>query len=212
MKNVGEIFKKTRVEKNLTLEEVEKKTKIRAKFLKALEENDWEKIPSPVYTRGFIKNYSEFLGISPEKILAIFRRQFDEKKELGLLPRGLTANLKNKPFPPKASQVIAIFFLLPLVLFFAYLFREYRSFVQPPRLLIQSPQEKMVTADNFLEVRGQTDPEVTLTLNSQKISLNEDGSFNQKITLTPGLNTLEFVAKNKLGREKRIEQLVTFRP
>lgn len=196
--------------KNLSLEEVEKKTKIRAKFLKALEENDHQKLPSVPYIRGFIENYSEFLGLSSEKVLAIFRRQFDEGKSLGLLPRGFTS-LKKGPlsFNPRLTTLL---FLLPLALLFIYLFREYRSFTQPPLLIIQSPQEEAVILGESAEISGQVDLSATLTLNGQKIFLQKDGTFTQKIDLTPGLNTLEFVATSKLGKETKVKRTVKVNP
>ncbi|MDP3998398.1 MAG: helix-turn-helix domain-containing protein [bacterium] len=212
MKNVGEILKKARAEKNLTLEDVEKKTKIRAKFLAAIEESAYEKLPSAVYIRGFIKNYSEFLGLSPEKVLAIFRRQFDERKNLGLLPHGMVEPVKREPISLKKPPVIVLLFLLPLTIFFAYLYREYRQFSQPPQLTIYSPQEEAVISGMTLDVKGKADSSAILTLNGQNILLEEDGSFNQRITLTPGLNNLEFMVKNRLGKERKIERVVKVNP
>lgn len=212
MENVGEILKKKRLEKKLTLEEVEKGIKIRTKFLRALEENDYRKLPSATYIRGFIKNYSEFLDLSSEKVLAVFRRQFDERKNLGLLPRGLTEPLGKKTLFLKTPPVVSFLFLLPLLLLLGYLYREYHLFIQPPPLTIRSPQEQAVISGETVEVSGQTDPSATLTLNGQKIFLQEDGSFIQKITLTTGLNTLEFSAKNKLGKETIIRRNVRINP
>lgn len=212
MKSVGEILKKARMEQRLSLEEVESKIKIRAKFLAALEADDYHKLPSAPYIRGFIKNYSEFLGLSPEKVLAIFRRQFDERKNLGLLPHGLTEPLEKEPFTLKAPSPVVFLFLLPPFLLFLYLYREYRLFVQPPSLAIQSPTEQAIIFGQTVEVTGKTDPSATLELNSQKITLKEDGSFTQKITLGQGLNTLEFVARNKLGKETKLKRTIKVNP
>lgn len=212
MKSVGEIFKKTRTEKKLTFEDVEKKIKIRAKFLKALEDNDYQKLPSTVYIKGFIRNYSEFLGLSSEKVLMVFRRQFDEKRSLGILPRGLTTSTGEGLFFIKKPPVMALFFLLPLLLLSIYLYREYRIFTQPPALSIQAPGEAMTISKDEIEVSGQTDPSAILTLNGQKIFLKADGSFTQQISLTPGLNTLEFIAKNKLGRETVVKRNIEVAP
>lgn len=212
MRTVGEILKKARTEKGLSLGEVEEKIKIRAKFLQALEENTYSKLPSPVYIRGFLKNYSEFLGLSSERVLAIFRRQFDERRNLGLLPQSLVAPLRKDPFPFRRSLGMILLFLLPLLLLFAYLYREYRLFAEPPPLEIRVPQDQVVIFGETLEVIGQTDPAATLTLNGQKVFLQEDGTFVQKITLTPGLNALEFIAKNKLGRETLVRRSIRVNP
>ena len=52
MLTVGEILIKARSEKKLSLEEIEKKIRIRKKFLIALEDNDWDRLPSLPYIKG----------------------------------------------------------------------------------------------------------------------------------------------------------------
>lgn len=212
MKNVGEILKKTRLEKKLTLEEVEKKTKIRAKFLSAIEENDYQHLPSGVYIRGFIRNYSEFLGLPPEKILVLFRRQFDERKNLGLLPQGLSKPLTGNTFSLKAPMLAILLSFIPLFLLFIYFYQGYRILSEAPSLTINNPQEQAVIQGEGVEVAGQTDPSATLTINGQQITLQSDGSFVQKITLTPGVTTLEFVVKNKFGKERVTKRTVKVVP
>lgn len=211
MKSVGEILKRARIEKHLTLEEVEVKTKIRAKFLSAIEESDYQRLPSGVYIRGFVRNYSEFLGLSPEKVLAIFRRQFDERKNLGLLPRGVSEPLRRNPSHFRVPLTAIFLSLIPLILLLAYFYRSYYPLTQAPTLTIQNPKEKAVVSQE-MEVVGKTDSSATLTINGQEIALQDDGTFRQKITLSPGLTTLEFVVKNKLGKEKAVKRTVQVTP
>ncbi|MBI4100578.1 helix-turn-helix domain-containing protein [Candidatus Microgenomates bacterium] len=212
MKSVGEILRKARIEKKLTLEEVEKEIKIRAQFLRAIEEDEYQKFPSSVYIKGFIKNYSEFLGLSSSKVLAIFRRQFDEKKNLGILPKGLVPAQRPGFFRFRASQLIIFSFFFLLSLFFGYLYREYRSFTQPPPLTIQNLKESNQVRQDTIDLKGKTDPDARLFLNGQKIMLEPDGSFTQAFNLVPGPNDLEFVAKNKLGKEKKVKINIEFIP
>lgn len=212
MKSVGEILKKARTEKNLTLEEVEKKIKIRAKFLAALEANNYQKLPSGVYVRGFVRNYSEFLGLSPEKVLVIFRRQFDERKNLGLLPQGLSEPLSKDSFSFQIPLLKLALFLIPSLLLLAYFYRGYSSFTKAPSLTIQSPVEQAVILGEAVEVSGQTDPSTILTINGQQITLKNDGSFAQKINLNSGVTTLEFIVKNKFGRESKVKRTIRVNP
>ncbi len=62
MESVGAKLKKIRLEKGLSIEEVQKKTKIHLNILKALEEDNFINL-SPVYVKGFLKIYCKFLGI-----------------------------------------------------------------------------------------------------------------------------------------------------
>lgn len=208
MKKAGEILKRARLQKNLTLAEAEKATKIRLSFLKALEEGDYQKLPSPIYIKGFLKNYSEFLEIPPGKVLALFRREFDERKSLRILPAGLTQPLNESFLRITPSRLVFLSFLSLLLLFFGYLYREYRTFARPPLLIIEEPAENALLESQDLEIRGRTDKESLLTLNGQIVLLSQDGYFRQEITLPPGLNTLTFVAKNKLGKERKVVRTV----
>ena len=110
MLTTGEILKKARIEKGLEFDEIEKVLKIRKKFLIALEDNDWDKLPSLPYIKGFIKNYSSLLGLKPEEMVAIFRRQYQHKEKTRLLPAGLD-NPSNESwilFTPKTTVRVII--------------------------------------------------------------------------------------------------------
>lgn len=69
MAGIGETLRKTREGKGLTLEEVSKATRIHAKVLSSLEEENFESLPGVLYTKGFLKKYSEFLGLDSSVIL-----------------------------------------------------------------------------------------------------------------------------------------------
>ncbi|MBA3534753.1 MAG: helix-turn-helix domain-containing protein [Ardenticatenales bacterium] len=70
MTNIGVLLRTTREEQGLSLEEVEKGTRIRARFLEALEENDFDSLGGDVYLRGFLRNYATYLGVDPTPLLA----------------------------------------------------------------------------------------------------------------------------------------------
>ncbi len=72
MDNLGEVFKKAREEKGLTIKDVSIQTNIGSKFIKAIENNDFTVFPGEAYTVGFIRNYAEFLKVEPEKVIKLF--------------------------------------------------------------------------------------------------------------------------------------------
>jgi cytoskeletal protein RodZ len=67
--SVGKILQHAREERDMSLEEVEQATHIRIRYLKALEGNNWSVIPSDVQVRGFIRSYSNFLGLEADQLL-----------------------------------------------------------------------------------------------------------------------------------------------
>ena len=79
---VGEILKRTREHYRQSVFDVEKNIRIREYLITAIEENDIEQLPARVYTIGFVRSYAEYLGLDSDKIVAKFKEQAGEKKEV----------------------------------------------------------------------------------------------------------------------------------
>ena len=62
----------------MDVKEAEERTKIRAKYLRALEAEDWEVLPAPAYVRGFLRTYGQLLGLDGEMLADEFRRRYEE--------------------------------------------------------------------------------------------------------------------------------------
>jgi cytoskeletal protein RodZ len=71
---IGETLRKARTERGLDLSEVERATKIRAKFLEAMEADRWADLPAPVYARGFLDIYARHLGLDQRELLDQYSR------------------------------------------------------------------------------------------------------------------------------------------
>jgi cytoskeletal protein RodZ len=77
---LGEMLRQTREAKGCTLEEVERVTRIRSRFLAALEAEDFAALPSDAQARGFLRNYAEFLGLEAEQVLAHYADSLGKKR------------------------------------------------------------------------------------------------------------------------------------
>src|SRR6478672_13979033 len=64
-----------RERKGVDLYRAERDTKIRARYLAALERGDWRELPGSVYTKGFLRNYALYLGLDPDEILLQWRSE-----------------------------------------------------------------------------------------------------------------------------------------
>ena len=69
---IGFILREKREKLGLTLEEVEKATRIRAKFLSALEDDDYAAMPSTAQARGFLNLYAQFLSLNADQVMATY--------------------------------------------------------------------------------------------------------------------------------------------
>lgn len=80
METVGEILKNAREKKGLTIESLEKKTRIVSKYIEALENNEFDKLPGEIYVKGFIKTISDKLLLDSDKVLERYNLQINEDR------------------------------------------------------------------------------------------------------------------------------------
>lgn len=73
MESVGQILKTARIEKNLTLEDAEKATSIRSKYLQAIEEDNYANTPGEVFVKGIIRTYGNYLGLDGLELVNIYK-------------------------------------------------------------------------------------------------------------------------------------------
>lgn len=209
MKTVGEILSQKRKKKGLKISAVAEATKIRAPFIKAIEKNDFSQLPSSTTAFGFIKNYAEFLNLSPKYVLAIFRRDFIEDKKGRIIPRGLVKPLDQKGFlrsPRFGFFLLVSLFLLSLLV---YLVSQYLAFIRGPSLKVTAPLDQTTTAISFTQIIGQTDPDATVKINGELISLSSEGFFDLEFSLAEGQNIIVIEATSRLGKTEKITRQVT---
>jgi transcriptional regulator with XRE-family HTH domain len=96
MAEIGYRLARAREARGLTLEDAERDTRISRRYLEALEDEHFEAIPAPVYARGFLRSYSQYLGMDPQEILALFPRGEDAPRANGSGP--LQASMRT-PIP-----------------------------------------------------------------------------------------------------------------
>lgn len=208
MKTVGEILKRARVEKNLDYEAVEKKTRIRKKFLEALEDNDWSRLPSPNYIKGFIRNYSSYLGLKGDEMVAIFRRQYTDSENAKLSLPDLSEPLRVPLFKITPQRVVFLSTFLFIFLFIFYLFSQYLAFTGSPMLSVTAPKEGEVFTDPKVVITGTTDKDAQVFINNQKIDINDEGAFKQEIILNPGINQLTIESQSKMGKKSKVTRTI----
>ena len=86
-KGVGSSLREARSRRQLSLQEVEAATKIRMRYLKALESEDWDELPGDVYARAFVRTYAGYLGLDADRLAEAVRRDRDAARPGERLPR-----------------------------------------------------------------------------------------------------------------------------
>jgi len=70
---IGNTLREARVRRNLTLQQVEEDTKIRVRYVQAMENEDFDVMPGATYVKGFLRTYSQYLALDPEVIIDEYR-------------------------------------------------------------------------------------------------------------------------------------------
>jgi cytoskeletal protein RodZ len=70
---LGQLLKKARMEKSLSLDDLQNTTKIQKRYLEAIEQGDYKMLPGSFYVRAFIKSYAEAVGLEPNEVLRLYR-------------------------------------------------------------------------------------------------------------------------------------------
>lgn len=206
MIRLGQRLRDERIKKGLSLEQVSKQTKIRSSFLTALENGEYNKLPSSAYAQGFVRNYAQFLGLAEREMLALFRREFDEEKYFRVLPEGLT---KQTDFPLRKVGAGQFFLGGAVVLALAfYLLFQYRSAFFGPSLSVRIPNEGAVISTP-VTVSGDTDADATVTVNDAGVAVDSNGRYTKKIDVFPGKETVVVKAENRFGKKKVVERHIT---
>lgn len=201
MRSVGEILKKNRLEKNLSLDDVEKATKIRKKFLAQIEENNWY-FASRIYVEGIVKNYARFLGLNHQKIIAFLRRDYDNKDEINFRKK-LSSSFLDVDREKIFKTIFLVIFFMVLV-YFGYQLKKYLT---PPKIIILSPKKTTFVNEEKIQIVGETLPGSEINIFGNKIYPDKQGRFTFDLPLTKEKNQVVIEVTGPNGKKNQIEKI-----
>jgi len=198
----GAFLKKIRQEKGWTLEKVSEETKILLSALKDLENDEYKNLPPPVYLKGMIKKYADFLKLDNKKVLELYQKSNGRNLSSGkydLFPKNRFSVYQSKfiSFFKNVCPKILKYFFWGLILF--YFIYEASFFILPAKIILYSPDSDFTTYEQELVISGKVIRAKRFFIKDQEISFGENGTFDEKIILAPGLNNIQFEAINILG-------------
>ena len=224
--NLPERLFTARERKGVDLYRAERETKIRARYLAALERGDWKELPGAVYTKGFLRNYALYLGLDPDDVLLQWRRERGDMREpepVIVVPRPISAPRKGLTFSP--AIVVAAIMTLAVIAFGAYLVMQIQRYVEPPTIAITQPREAVIEVEETTEaytLRGSSIAGATISIVSPSwdqpllVTADSNGRWTAEIDLRRGRNQFDISARDpatqKTSEEtKRIFITVPFR-
>ena len=224
--NLPERLFTARERKGVDLYRAERETKIRARYLAALERGDYKELPGAVYTKGFLRNYALYLGLDPDEVLLQWRRERGVVREADpviVVPKPIVAPRKGLTFSP--AVVVAAIMTVAVVAFGAYLVMQIQRYVEPPTIALTQPRQAVTDVDEdtgSYVLRGTSIPGATVAIVSPSweqpllVSADTAGKWTAEIDLRRGRNQFDISAtdpqtQKKSEDTKRIFITVPFR-
>ena len=192
-----------RERKGVDLYRAERDTKIRARYLGALERGDYKELPGAVYTKGFLRNYALYLGLEPEEVLDHWRRERGEARDAApviAVPRPITAPRQGLTFSP-SILVVALLTVFVLA-FVAYIGVQVLRFAEPPTIAVTDPVSRVIDVDETTTsytLQGTTIPGATVSIaapgrDPYQVSAGPDGDWTADVDLRRGRNQFDVSA------------------
>src|ERR1700710_848878 len=86
MADIGETLREARMRRRIDMTEVEAATKIRAKYRRALENEEWDLLPGPTFVKSFLRTYAEYLGLDARLLVEEYRQRYERPAAQDLTP------------------------------------------------------------------------------------------------------------------------------
>lgn len=204
-KTITEIFDEAFIVKGVSTKKLAEMTSIPERYLKAIYEGDVKNLPAVPYVRGYLVRIGEILEIDGQELWQAYQNktQLRASGEADKLPTNRFAFRKAN----KKKWALAVIIAIVLV-FLAY---QATGFFGTPSIEISSPAtESTIVNSSVIDLRGEINPQDSLTVNGEEISTDVNGRFEKQFSLEPGLNTIEFKVKRVLGKEVKITRQVIY--
>jgi helix-turn-helix protein len=103
MPEIGETLREARMRRRIDMTEVESATKIRAKYLRALENEEWDLLPGPTFVKTFLRTYSEYLDLDARLMVEEYKQRFERPSSMDLAPFSTGLGGQRRRRRPRAS-------------------------------------------------------------------------------------------------------------
>jgi transcriptional regulator with XRE-family HTH domain len=116
MPDIGATLREARMRARIDISEIEAETKIRAKYLRALENEEWGLLPGPAYVRSFLRTYAEALDLDAKLLLEEYKFRHERPSDHDLMPIGSPRRRRPQQQPPRGFPRWLVLALLVVAL------------------------------------------------------------------------------------------------
>jgi cytoskeletal protein RodZ len=201
---LGEVLRAARESRGVDLARVERDTKIRARYLSALERGEYRDLPGAVYTKGFLRNYAHYLGLDPEYLTDLYRLETEGAAPPPAVaaPRPMRAR-RARALVVTPGAILAVILTVGVVAFIGYLGYEFVTFARTPDLRVIQPAGDVASyRQSTYTITGVTEPNSRITVDGLRenpvIQADANGRFSVTVKLVPGSNVISLIASDPL--------------
>ena len=182
---LGDKLKNAREAMKMALWQVSKKTKIPLGYLRSLEEGNYKELPADVYVGAYLRKYTEILNLNIDEVLEQFRT------ERGAAPKSPSCFTTKNPLTVTPKRIGLVLSIIAIALIFGYFWHQLSYLINPPGIKLAQPSSDLTIKEKAIEISGQTEPDVYLTVNGQELYVDKKGYFSGIVNLDSGLNILK---------------------
>lgn len=202
---IGEKLRRARHDRRLDIEPIARKLKIRAEYLLAMENERFDKLPSGLYGKNFLKRYASFLGLKPKEVLSVLGDVPFGEENIDPFSQKVLTKRKLLIWPKIIKNILISGAIL---ICFLYLIFYFKNIITAPDLIITQPDKNIMTKANSIDISGRTEPGAEVMINGEIVLNNNQGLFSQTVNLKKGLNSITVSAKKKYSREQTITRQI----
>ena len=205
---LGEVLRAAREARSVDLPRVERDTKIRERYLSALERGEYRELPGAVYTKGFLRNYGSYLGLDPEYLIDLYRLETSatpaDRSIAPTPPRPMSVR-RRRTFVVTPGAVAAAILTIMVGALVAWIAYEFVNFARTPELRITQPAGDVAAqTEETITIRGITAAGATVTVSglpeNPSTTADAEGNFEMTVNLLPGSNEIRIDAVDPLTR------------
>lgn len=207
---LGEVLRRTRLERGYQLAEVSKRTMIPAEYIEYLEKGKYESLPAKVYVEGYVRKVAAALNLNQNAMVKVYKREVGIQENLDKEHKRheKTSRFSNPRFVVHPTLLRNIGVASLILAAIGYLWFQVSSLSKAPEIsLIQPASDTRVSQDELL-VLGTVSRGSTVNINGQSVFVSETGDFKENLTLESGANSIQVQAQNRLGKTTTITRQI----
>ena len=213
---LGEMLRSARESRGLDHARIERDTRIRGRYLAALERGAYDELPGEVYARGFLRTYARYLGLDADAMVALYRIETRARTHASAAVPRTRPRWTPQPrafviTPSVVGAAVLTVFVGALIAYLAY---QVVTFARTPDLrIVEPPGDVMGYDERTIVIRGVTEPNARVTVSglgeNPSVVADSEGAFVVTVELVPGMNVVTLRARDPVTNRNSPERTRT---